>query len=414
MPRFSYKAKRGVDETVEGVIEAEDQEDAVNKLTIQELFPFSVVEISAAAPVKNGSAKISARPKLALKFRQKISSKDMLAFTQKLTTLVRAKIELLASLKILYDQTENPQLKEIILQLFNLTKEGHPFSESLRSCPKIFSPLFINMIAAGEASGHLDNSLEQISEFLYQEENLRNKVLIALAYPSLLLAIGAVSIFVLINFVVPRLKPIFQGIGKDLPAITKIILKISALSHSTWLWILGGCVTLVIVIRLKKGSAFFKNFPLFLKTHIPIVKNIRQNQELTHFARSLMLLIKGGVPALRALELASPTVDDPKLKKELGAACAKVAAGEKLSKSLEGCAHLPVFFVKMIAVGEESGSLSEILEGISKSYMQQIESDIGLISALLEPILILGLGLILGTIVLSILLPTFQVTQLVH
>jgi len=414
MPQFSYKAKKGIDRTIEGVVEAENQEDAVNKLTLQELFPFSVVELPAAAPAAKGAAKGAAGRKPSIRLGRAISSKDMLGFTQKLTTLVRAKLELLASLKILYEQTENPRLKEVILQIYNLTKEGKTFSESLRAFPKIFSPLFINMIAAGEASGHLDNSLEQVSEFMYQEENLKNKVLVALAYPALLLTIGAVSVFVLINFVVPRLKPIFQGLGKELPAITKVILQISVLSHSTWMWIFGAIVLLIVVARLQKGSAFFKNISLFLKAHLPIIKRIRQNQELTHFARSLLLLLNGGVTALRALELASPTVDDPKLKKELAAACAKVAAGERLSKSLEDSTSLPVFFVKMVAVGEESGRLSEILDGISKSYMQQIESDIGLVTSLLEPLLILGLGLVLGTIVLSILLPTFQITQLVH
>ncbi len=414
MPNFSYKAKKGVDETLEGVIEAENQESAINKLTAQGLFPFSIVELPAAAASAGAGIKNIAKQKIAFKFGKTISSKDMLIFTQKLTTLVRAKLELLASLKILYEQTENPRLKDIILQLYNLTKEGKPFSESLRSFPAVFSPLFMNMIAAGEASGHLDSSLDQISDFMYQEESLKNKVLVALAYPALLLSVGAVSIFVLINFVVPRLKPIFMGLGKDLPVITKIVLSISELSHSTWMWILGAIIAVIAVARLQKGSAFFKNASLFLKTHLPIVKRIRQNQELTHFARSLELLLNGGVTALRALELASPTVDDPKLKKELAVACGKVASGEKLSKSLEDSTSLPVFFVKMLAVGEESGRLNEILDGISKSYVQQIESDIGLISSLLEPVLILGLGLVLGTIVLSILLPTFQVTQLVH
>jgi type II secretory pathway component PulF len=416
MPNFRYKAKKGLDETVEGTIEAESQDDAINNLAVQGLFPFSVVEVPAAASSAGTGteAKRRFKLKLRLKLGPTISSKDKLAFTQKLTTLVKAKLELLNSLKILYEQTENPHLKEIILQLYNQTKEGKPFSESLGSFPKIFPPLFVNMITAGEASGHLDSSLEQIADFMYQEENLKNRVLVALSYPVLLLSVGVVSIFVMINFVVPRLKPIFQGMGRDLPAITKVILKISELSSGTWLWILGAVVIAVIVIRLQKGSAFFKNILLFFRMHAPVVKRIRQNQELTHFARSLVLLLNGGVTALRALELASPTVDDPRLKKQLAGACAKVAAGERLSKSLEECPGLPVFFVKMVAVGEESGRLSEILEGVSKSYVQQVESDIGLISSLLEPVLILGLGLVLGTIVMAILLPTFQVTQMVH
>ena len=414
MPTFFYKAKKGVAETLEGRIEAENQDDAMNRLAAQDLFPIIIEE------VKGFSAKASKaglKTKINIKFpgrRNKVASKEILSFSQKLATLSRAKVELLSSLKILYEQTEESRLKEIILELYNQVKEGKTFSEALKTFPGVFPPIYANIVAAGEASGNLDKALEQLTEFMSREENLKNKIMVALAYPAVLLSVGLASIFVLINFVIPRLKPIFAGLGKNLPMITKVILGLSDASRKGWVWIAILLVAIALILYFRKGSAVFKNLLKKVGVAIPIIRRLKEDQELTHFARSLNLLLNGGVAALKALEIASPTVDNPRLRAELKQVCAKVASGQKLSKSMEESTALPGFFIKMIAVGEESGRLNEVLDDITKSYTQQIESDIALLSSLLEPLLILGLGVVLGTIVLAILLPTFQVTQLVH
>ncbi len=414
MPNFSYKAKNGLTNTVEGVIEAESQEDALAKLVRQGLFPISVemIEVSIAARAAPFRKKLKLQ--ISLMGKKWISVREVLVFTQKLTTLSRAKVELLSSIKILYEQTESPRFKEVILEVYNGTKEGKPFSESLSHFPGVFSPLYVNLVRSGEASGHLDVALEQISEFLYREENLKAKILVAMAYPSLLLSVGLVSIFVLINFVIPKLRPIFDGLGGKLPLITKIILNISTLSNKSWMWVFGALAAIIIFLYYQKGSKFFGLIARNLKTRLPVISRLSRNQEMTHFARSLGLLLNSGVPALKALEVATLTVENPKSKEELKKVYQEVAQGQRLSKSMEDHTHLPNFFVKMVAVGEESGRLGEVLEEISRSYTQQLESDISLINSLIEPILILALGLVLGTIVLSILLPTFQVTQIVH
>lgn len=409
MTKFIYKAKKGLDETVEGALEAENRDDAVNKLAARGLFP---VDIREEAAVKKQAQKIA--PRKAKKGSRKISPHEVLNFTRKLTTLVRARVELLASLKILYEQTENSRFQDIILEIYNITKEGKPLSESLAQFPSLFSPLFVNIVRAGEASGRLDSALEQIAEFLSREENLRTKVRVALTYPTLLLFIGLVSIFVLMNFVVPRLKPIFDGMGKDLPLITKIILKMSVVSNKSWGIILGVSAVVIFVLYRRKGADFFARIARKVIVKLPVLKRLVYNQELAHFSRALTLLLKSGVPALKSMEVATPTIEDQKLKKSLESACKSVAAGQTLSKSMETLTSLPVFFTKMIAVGEESGRLAEVLDEISSSYVQQIEADITLITSLLEPILILFLGSVLGTIVLSILLPTFQMTQAVR
>ncbi len=416
MPTFFYKAKKGLSETVEGRIDAESQDDAVNALAARGLFPITLEEAKKSLP-KSSSTEGAPKAKVKIGLpgaRRKVSGKDILSFSQKLATLTRARVELLSSLKILYEQTEESGLKEITLELYNRVKEGKTFSEALKDFPAAFPAIYANIVAAGEASGNLDKALEQLTEFMAREENLKNKIMVALAYPAVLLSVGLASIFVLINFVVPRLKPIFQGLGKDIPLITKFVLSLSEASRKGWIWIAAVIAAISFVLYFRKGSRFFGSMLNKAAAALPIVKRLKEDQELTHFARSLNLLLNGGVAALRALEIAAPTVDNPKLRAELKQVCVKVAAGQRISKSMEETASLPGFFIKMIAVGEESGRLNEVLDDITISYTRQIESDIALLSSLLEPLLILGLGLILGTIVLAILLPTFQVTQLVH
>jgi len=408
LPKFNYKAKKGLNETVSGSLEADNHDEALNKVTAQGLFPIEVNEVAAPA------AKASGKSRRKKKISKKISSKEVLTFTQKMTTLVRAKVELLASLKILYEQTENARFKEVILEIYNLTKEGKAFSEGLMRFPRIFPPLYVSIVKAGEVSGRLDSALEQISDFSERDENLRTKIQVALAYPTLLVFVGAGSIFILMNFVVPKLKPIFEGIGRDLPLITKIVLQISELSNKTWWIILGAGSLVIFILYRRKGSDFFKHFLTEFKTHMPILKRLTKNQEMAHFSRALALLIKSGVPALRSLEIATFSVENAKLKKGLEEACKNVASGQTLSRSMETLTTLPNFFTKMVAVGEESGRLAEVLDETSHSYIQQVEYDITLITSLLEPIFILVLGVVLGTIVLSILLPTFQITQVIH
>lgn len=169
--------------------------------------------------------------------------------------------------------------------------------------PKIFPTLFINIIKSGEASGRLDFALDQINEYMYREESLRNKISIALAYPILLLSVGVISIFVLINFVIPKLRPIFEGMGKDLPAITKFVLKLSDISNKNWIWIIGLLIMAGIIIYYQKENVLVNNLKRKIKMNLPIVKRLLRNQELAHFSRSLSLLLNSGVPRLSLLKL---------------------------------------------------------------------------------------------------------------
>jgi len=412
MAKFLYKAKRGVDELLEGEIEASSQEDAMDKILQKGLFPVELrqeVYIQASHPSKVSS--FSFKRWLS---KRKVSSKEVLIFTQKLATLTNARVELFTGLKILYDQTEESLLKEVILQIYHLTKEGKSFSQSLQHFPSIFSSFYINIVKAGEASGRLDIALQQIGEFLYKQNQLKNKVKVALAYPALLSAVGIASIFILINFVIPKLSVLLEGLGKELPLITRVILFISKASFKMSMWVIPVIFLMIVLLLWLRGPSFFKGIAKKMGVRIPLVRKIFLNQEFAHFSRSLGLLVKSGVPAITSLEISIANIEDEELKRQLGKVCDMVAHGETISESMEKVTKVPVFFIKMIAIGEASGRLVEVLESVSNSYSQEVESDIALVSSLLEPFLILFLGLILGTIIFSIILPIFQITQFVQ
>lgn len=408
MAKFSYKAKKGLSELVEGIIEANNEEDALSKLSSQGLFPIS---IAAAAPT---AAVFVAAPQKIKAASRKISQLDILIFSRKLLILQRAKVDLLSSLRVIYEQTDNARLREILKEISAQAKEGKVFSEMLQAYPEVFSSLYINLVKAGEATGKLDFSFEQITDYLSREQAMRTKIRAALAYPIVLLAVGLASIVVIITFVVPKLKPIFASAGSKLPLLTKIIFSLSDFSGKSWFFILAAAAAASVIIYTKGGVVFFKKLISRAGTSIPIIRKMSDNRQIVNFTRALCLLLKSGVVALEAIEISSRVLDNPRLKEQLKKVYDEIAAGQTMAKSMDKHTDLPKFFTKMIAVGEESGRLTEVLEEISASYSQQVESDTIIMSSLLEPLLILVLGLILGAIILSILLPIFQITQMVQ
>ena len=417
--KFTYKAKSKVDEITEGVIDAPNKDEALNALWEKGLFPIEVTSdsVTPEGGETQGTGQsretTGARAKINLPFlRKKIKTQHLLVFTQQLATMIRAKVELLTALKIVHDHTDHPAFKDVIFKIYSAVREGKEFSDSLENFPKIFSPLYVNIIKAGETGGTLDTALGQISEFVRREEGLKSKVMAALAYPAILLFVGAGSIFVLINFVVPRLKFMFEGLGSDLPLITRIVLRISEFSNNTWLVVGGLVLVFFLVVYFQKGSPFFREWIRKVKAVTPVIGRITKNQELAYFARSLGMLLKSGVPALKCLATTIPGIQDPKFRKELEAALKKVSAGTSLFDSLDSVTCIPGFFTRMVAVGEQSGRLTDIFAELSRSYTEQVEADIAVLSSLLEPLLILFLGLIMGAIVISILVPMFQITQM--
>lgn len=400
MPRFVYRAKRGLEEAVEGVIEAESQDAVVARLTEIGLTPIKVEEQSTAS---------SPQPTVA-RLKRRISGRDITIFTQKLYSLIKARVELLSSLNILYEQADNVRLKEVIRNLRDGIKDGQTFSETLSRYPNIFSPLYMSIIESGESSGRLDEALKQISEFMERGEELRMKVRSALAYPLLMIIVGIATIFVLVSFVIPRLSFIFADLGQAMPLPTRILLKVSDFFGQGWSWIVGIIILIGLVSYWRRQTSRERILLARLKLHFPILGKIIRNQAIAHFSRTLSLLLRSGIPLFRALQVAIPTLNNPIMMQELVKVRQEVIKGSTFSTSMENLSSFPKFFTRMISVGEKGGRLEEVLSEVANAYTREVEASLKIATSLLEPLTILVLGLILGAIVMAMLLPIFQIS----
>ena len=406
MPKFIYKAKRGLKETLEGVIGAENREAAVARLSADGLTPISV-ELQVG--VKGGAQPI--KPVSVFSFR-KLGLKELNIFTQQLKTLVRSKVELLSSLGILFRQADNPALKEIIYNLQNTVKDGQTFSEGMSKYPGFFPLLYVNIIKAGEASGRLDESLSQLSDFLEKEQDLKMKVSTALAYPLLMVLVGLGTVFVLFSFVIPRLIGIFEDFQAVLPLPTRILLKISYIMQHGWFLIIGFLILAFFVVRRQNIAS--KNYLWdALKIKLPLLGELTRKQAISRFAHTLALLLRSGTPALQSLKIAIPTLENSIYIKQMEPIHKKVLAGASLSESLAEVEFIPAFIIQMITVGEKGGRLEDVLNEIYSAYTLETDAILKIITSLIEPLVILCLGLVLGLIILAMLLPIFQINMLI-
>ncbi|OGX17023.1 MAG: hypothetical protein A3K83_02840 [Omnitrophica WOR_2 bacterium RBG_13_44_8b] len=403
MPIFVYKAKRGPKETVEGEIEAENRDTAVLRLSESGLVPVSI-ELNVS-PGKATKKATWGRPR-------KLGSGELGIFTQQLRTLIKSRVELLTSLNILHRQSDNQALREVILDLRNTVKDGQTFSFGLSKYPKFFPSLYVNIIKAGETSGRLDESLSELSEFLEKEQEFRMKVRSALAYPLLMIIVGLGTIFVLFSFIIPRLLGIFADFQGTLPLPTRILLAISNFMHRYWVFIVVIFVLIILFFQKQRTS---KAATLdAIKIRLPIIGELIRKQSVARFSHTLSLLLHSGIPVFQALSIAIPTLENKIYIRELEDAYKDVLAGATLANSFKKTTFLPPFIIQMITVGEEGGRLEDVLNEINASYTRETETILKIITSLIEPLVILSLGLILGLVIIAILLPVFQLNMLIR
>ena len=404
MPNFYYQAKKGPDRTEKGVIEAENQEQAITKLIQSGLVP---VEVRLKAePASKG------KPYYRLRLKRRLGLKELNIFTQQLRTLIRSKVELLSSLKILYEQTDNETLKKIILDLQNTVKDGSTFSTALNKYPDFFPSLFVNIIRSGEASGRLDEAFGQLADFLEKEQDMRMKIRSALAYPVLMILVGAATIFVLFSFVIPRLVVIFEDFQAVLPLPTRILLKISSAFKQAWFLMVIFFAGAIFFFRAKASKEH--GAIDWFKLHLPLLGNLNRKTAIARFSRTLGLLLHSGIPVFQALQIAIPTLENRIFIRQLESVPKDVMAGSTLSSSMKKVSYFDPFLIQMITVGEEGGILEEVLTEVADSFTRETEAIIKVITSLIEPLVILFLGLILGGIVMAMLLPIFQINMLIR
>ncbi len=399
MSVFLYKAKRGPKEIVEGRIEADSEDSCLAKLSHLGYFPLSVSKEEDLG--SKGASKAS--------FFERVGVHELSIFTRQLSDLLDSGLNLNNALNAIYKQTSYKTLRTAIGDIRNRVRDGQPFSEALACHPKIFSTLYVAMAKSGETGGMLDKILARLADFHESQENLKTKIRSALAYPAVMAGVGLTTIVVLITFVIPKIVTMFEDLGQSLPLPTAILVNISSFTISYWyiilVLIMMAAFTIKRIAKTQEGKVAIDGF----KLKLPVMGELIKKSEVSSFARTLGTLLQNGVPILDSLEVISATMQNTVLKNEIIMTHKEVRDGLALSKSLSNRSNFPLFATNMIAVGEEGGNLERALFKVADSFEREADNMIKTMTALLEPFLILSMGLVVGFIVVSMLLPIFQI-----
>ncbi len=402
MKKFRYRAKKGPNEVVQGVLTAESQDAAIDKLSGMGLLPVEIDEDSASFSEKTWSTGVDS---------QKIRLRDVATFYRQLSRLVKSGVPLVNVLTILAEQTSQHAFRTILENVRNQVREGHPLSASLELYPRVFSTFDIAMIQAGESAGHLETSLAQIGNYREAQEELSSKMRTALVYPAVILAVGMVTVCFMLGYVIPKFSKFFTDLGQDLPAVTRFLIHVSQGIQDGWFWILLAGTAIFFLLKKYLESNREKWDEFLLK--LPKLGKIILMTQIARFARALAILLQSQITLLSALKIALPVVSNESIKKEL-TACSKILEqGGYLSEGLRKGKRFPAFVIHWIKVGEESGRLDEILGEIADWYEQESAGFMKLTSQLLEPLLILLIGLVLGFIIIAVLMPVFSMNAVI-
>lgn len=370
-------------------------------------------------PVEIRQAREKKNPALAglldIGLLQKVSAKEISIFTRQLSTLLGAGIPLVPSFSVLLAQTRNPLLQKILAQIRADLNEGKSLTAGLETFPRVFPSFYINMVRAGEASGTINLVLERLADFSENQQALLSKIRSALAYPLIMLLVGSLVIFLLMTFVVPKITGIFIDMKQTLPLMTIILIAVSNFLKSFWwlifLIILAGMAAFKY---LTAGTQNGRRFWDALRLKAPIWGAVNLKIAIARFSRTLATLLQSGVPLLAALEIVRNVVNNTVIGEIIAQAAKDVEEGQSLAAPLTASSLFPPMVTEMIAVGEQSGSLERMLNRIAVTYETEAQADILVMTSLLEPIMILVMGLLVGFIVFSILLPIFEMNQLIR
>ena len=399
MPTFRYSAFNSGGSEVSGTIDAATLNEARLQLKQKGLF---AKELAPAA--EGGGRKL---------FGAKVTVPELSLATRRLATLLGSAVPVYEAVATLWEQEAPGELKRVLGRVRDRLAEGQGLAQSLAAEPAVFSESYVGMVAAGEASGALEVVLERLAEFQEDQAEVRSRITTALAYPILMVLVGGGVMLFLLAFVVPKIVTVFQESKASLPFITVALIQVSTMLRKGW-WLL--LIILVALVaagkRLSRHEEFLqKRDRLLLK--LPLVGTLWQRLILSRFAKVLGLLLASGVPIIKALEITGEAVVNRQYRSFLGEARETLIQGGSLSSALKASPLFPPLLTHMTAVGEKSGELDEMLIKAGNAFEKEFNSSVTRSMALLEPLLVLGMGLCVGFVVLAVLLPIFQLNQLV-
>lgn len=424
MPKFSYVAMDSRGKETKGTLDVNNQNEAIGRLKEMGFFPTKVVEVDKTkekaeakgkggkAPKKKGALDININIKIP-GLSGKVKGKSLTAFTRQLATLVDAGLPLLRGLRVLEKQEKNKTLKDIIGQLAMAIEGGSTFSEGLAQHPKVFNRLFVNMVKAGELGGVLEVVLSRLADFMEKAQKIKGKVIAAMFYPVAVMIVAVAILAVLMIWVVPKFKDIFKDMlpGQQLPAFTRFVLGISdAIANNTIATLIGATIVVaafLAFIKTRFGRQLWDKF----KLNMPVLGVVISKVAISRFTRTLGTLISSGVPILQALTIVKETSGNVIVGNAVASVHESVKEGETITAPLEASKVFPPMVISMVDVGEQTGALPEMLMKIADNYDEEVDNAVAAMTSLLEPIMIVFLAIIVGSIVIALFLPLIALME---
>ncbi|KAB7622993.1 type II secretion system inner membrane protein GspF [Alkalilimnicola sp. S0819] len=404
MGAFEYKALDERGKERKGVLEGDTARQVRAQLREQGWIPLDV----------EGIAEQSSRGATRRRGLQRgASAKDVALLTRQLATLVGSGQPLEEALRAVAQQTEKPRLRSMMTAVRSRVMEGHTLADGMADFPRSFSELYRATVAAGEHTGHLDVVLERLADYTESRQVLRQKIQVALFYPMSLLLVATGVVIALLTWVVPKVTGVFDNIGQELPPLTVGLIAVSDFLRDYWLWLLLIIVAIVLAFALAMRRYPFRRRVHGLLLRVPLVGKLARGLNTGRFARTFSILTGSGVPVLEALRIAAQVISNIPMREAVEDAAVRVREGTGIAKSLERTGQLPPMTLHLIASGEGSGRLEQMLERAAVNQEREIEGMVASLLAVFEPVLILGMGGIVMVIVLAVLLPIFQLNQLV-
>jgi general secretion pathway protein F len=405
MPVFAYKALDQRGKTVEGLKEADSPKSLRGILRRDGLF---LTEVTGEKAAKSASPEVSVRRFLG----GRVKADDVAVATRQLAVLVNAGIPLVEALTALVDQVDNERLKRVVSAVKQRVNEGSSLADALSQHPKAFSTLYVNMIRAGETSGALDIVLFRLADFTESQARLRSKILGTLTYPAAMVLIGAAVMGILFTVVIPKITKVFEDTKVVLPWTTRILIGFATFVHDWW-WAVailfaGSIYGFVRWVRTPAGRARFDVWVL----DAPIFGSLVRQIAVARFARTLATLLKSGVPLLTSMDIVRNIVGNTRLASVIEEARESIKEGESIAAPLKRSGEFPPLVYHMIAIGEKSGELEEMLGNVANAYDSQVETKVAALTSLLEPIMIVVMGVAVAFIVFSILMPILQINTI--
>lgn len=409
MPEFSYEALDKGGKQVKGLIDASSEEVIIEKLRDMGYYPLKVTPNKKKSAAKSD---LTALPILRVYFHR-VKTKHVCTFTRQLATLIDAGLPIMRSLTILREQVESVVFKDKIAMMGREIESGSSLSDAMSKHPKIFDRLYVNMVRAGEIGGVLEAVLNRIAEFLEKSQALKGKVKSAMMYPLVVMSLATLIVSGILIFIIPQFQDMFAQLGGKLPAPTQFLVDASyILLHRSYLVVIA-IVLIVAFFKWLNKSPSRKYYLDAYKLKMPVFGDLFRKIAIARFAGTLSTLINAGVPILQALDIVRDSSGNEVISRAMSEVYQSVKDGETIHEPLSKCPVFPPLVVHMVAVGEETGAIDQMLTKVSEAYEREVDDTVSALTSIMEPVLIVFLGTIVGGIVIALYLPLFMIPKLV-